>query len=276
MIFLSNRQRPTIFNVIQSLFNGFKNRSYRYPIRFHFDGGNEINSLLQAWLQTIGISFSTSAPYTHEQNGLIERSVRVFIDRLKATLQWTGLFYFLWCFVIQTVFELINYTAVTNRDLTLYQLFHNELEPVTTPHRLDSKAYRAIGSYCEVLIPLEKRSKAYKVKARTEPRRLLAVLRSKTYLVYVPTRNTVTKTPFIKLYELKNPLTLKRVSKPTGIRPLNNVAITEDSTGERISLDLSEIDDIGFLKFTTFEAPRFPKPPELPAPRPSKPLELEN
>ncbi len=95
VIFLSNRQGPTVFNVIQGLFNGFKNRSYRYPTRFHFDGGNEINSLLQAWLQTIGTSFSTSALYTHEQNGLIERSVRVFMDRLKATLQWAGLFHFL-------------------------------------------------------------------------------------------------------------------------------------------------------------------------------------
>ncbi len=66
VILLSNRQRPTIFNAIQGLFNSFKNRSYRYPTRFHFDNGNEINSLLQTWLQTIGTSFNTSAPYTHE------------------------------------------------------------------------------------------------------------------------------------------------------------------------------------------------------------------
>ncbi len=44
--FFSNCQGPTVFNAIQGLFNGFKNRSYRYFTRFHFDGGNEINSLL--------------------------------------------------------------------------------------------------------------------------------------------------------------------------------------------------------------------------------------
>ena len=33
MILLLNRQGPTVFNVIQGLFNGFKNRSYRYPTR---------------------------------------------------------------------------------------------------------------------------------------------------------------------------------------------------------------------------------------------------
>src|SRR6266566_9626267 len=100
MTLLPNRQRPIIFNIIQSLFNGFKNRSYRYPTQFHFDGSNEINSLLQAWLQTIGTSFNTSAPYTYEQNGLIERSIRILIDRLRVTLQWAGLPHFLWCFVI--------------------------------------------------------------------------------------------------------------------------------------------------------------------------------
>src|SRR6266566_6947025 len=100
MTLLPNRQRPIIFNIIQSLFNGFKNRSYRYPTQFHFDGSNEINNLQQAWLQTIGTSFSTSAFYIYEQNGLIEQSVRVLIDRLKVTLQWTNLPYFLWYFVI--------------------------------------------------------------------------------------------------------------------------------------------------------------------------------
>ncbi len=41
-----------------------------------------------------------------------------------------------------------------------------ELEPITTPHRPDLKAYKVIRSYCEVFIPLEKRPKVYKVKAR--------------------------------------------------------------------------------------------------------------
>ncbi len=161
------------------------------------------------------------------------------------------------------VLELINCTAITNRDLTLYQLFYNELEPATAPHKPDLKTYKTIGSYYEVFISSKKRPKAYKVKAKTEPGRLLTVLRSKTYLVYVPTKNTVTKTLFIKLYKPKNPLILKRVSKPIGIQPLNDVAVTEDSTGERVSLDLPEIDDINSSKSTTPEAPRPLKPPEL-------------
>ncbi len=123
---------------------------------------------------------------------------------------------------------------------------------------------------------MEKQSKAYKIKARTEPRRFLTVLKSKTYLVYISIRNTVIKTPFIKLYELKNLLVLERVSKPIGIRPLNDVAITKDSTGEEVSLDLPEIDDISSSESTTPEAPRFPKPLELPASGPSRPPEFKN
>ncbi len=97
-------------------------------------------------------------------------------------------------------------------------------------------------------------------------------------------RNIMTKTPFIKLYELKNPLTLKGVSKPIKIQPLNDIVVIEDSTGERISLNLPKIDDISFLELTTPEAPGsfkplklpIPKPPKLLALRPSKPLEPEN
>src|SRR6266699_1708038 len=104
-----------------------------------------------------------------------------------------------------------------NRDLNPYQLFYNKLESAISPHRPNLKAYKAIGSYCEVFILLKKRPKVYKVKARTESGRLLAVLKSKNCLVYIPTKNIMTKTSFLKLYELKNLLLLERVSKPIEI-----------------------------------------------------------
>ncbi len=84
------------------------------------------------------------------------------------------------------------------------------------------------------------------------------------------------KTPFIKLYEFKNPLILKKVLKPIGIRPLNDVVVIEDSTEEGVLLDLPKIDDIGSSEPITPETPGFPRPPELLTPRPSKLLESEN
>ncbi len=70
----------------------------------------------------------------------------------------------------------------------------------------------------------------------------------------------MTKTLFIKLYEPKNLLILKKVSKPTEIRPLNDVAVTKDSIKKRISLDLPEIDDINSSEPITPEAPRSLRP----------------
>ena len=61
--------------------------------------------------------------------------------------------------------------------------------------------YRIIGAPCEVLIPFEKRRKAYKLALKTEPGRFLAVFSLKTFLVWVPVKRIVVKTPFIQLKE---------------------------------------------------------------------------
>ena len=83
---LINKAGPTIFSAIKSFFKRLKNQYNRYPKRLFFDGGKEINSDLENWLTAKGIDFVTSSPYVHEQNGLIERSVRVLIERLKAII----------------------------------------------------------------------------------------------------------------------------------------------------------------------------------------------
>ena len=61
--------------------------------------------------------------------------------------------------------------------------------------------YRIIGAPCEVLIPFEKRQKAHKLALKTKPGRFLIVLSLKTFLIWVPVKRIVVKTPFIKLKE---------------------------------------------------------------------------
>ncbi|KAK2067931.1 hypothetical protein P8C59_001630 [Phyllachora maydis] len=78
---LPNKSGPIVANAIKGFFRGLRNGFSRYPTKFHFDGGTEITDLLTTWLAKRGIEFSTSAPYIHEQNGLVERSVRVILDR---------------------------------------------------------------------------------------------------------------------------------------------------------------------------------------------------
>ena len=92
---LINKSGPTIFSVIKSFFKRLKNQYNRYPKRLFFDGGKEINSDFENWLTAKGIDFITFNPYVHEQNGLIKRSVRVLIKRLRATIISAQLPYYL-------------------------------------------------------------------------------------------------------------------------------------------------------------------------------------
>ncbi|KAK2073783.1 hypothetical protein P8C59_008032 [Phyllachora maydis] len=163
---LPNKSGPIVANAIKGFFRGLRNGFSRYPTKFHFDGGTEITDLLTTWLAKRGIKFSTSAPYIHKQNGLVERSVRVILDQ----------------------------------------------------------RYRAIGARGEAIIPLEKRSKSLKFTSRTEECKLLAVLGSKTYLVYIPSRRAVLKTSTVKFIEDNTVLS----------QPTDNTALE----GELVDLDL--------------------------------------
>ncbi|KAK2072694.1 hypothetical protein P8C59_007032 [Phyllachora maydis] len=150
-----------------------------------------------------GIKFSTSAPYIHKQNGLVERSVRVILD--------------------QAIVELVNSTAITNKETTPFQALFDELEP-GIPHIPNLERYRAIGAREEAIIPLEKQSKSLKFTSRTEECKLLAVLGSKTYLVYIPSRRAVLKTSTVKFIEDNTVLS----------QPTDNTALE----GELVDLDL--------------------------------------
>ncbi|KAK2075414.1 hypothetical protein P8C59_009543 [Phyllachora maydis] len=163
---LPNKSGPIVANAIEGFFRGLRNGFGRYPTKFHFNGGTEITDLLTTWLAKRGNKFSTSAPYIHEQNGLVERSVRVKLDQ----------------------------------------------------------RYGAIGARGEAIIPLEKRSKSLKFTSRTEECKLLAVLGSKTYLVYIPSRRAVLKTSTVKFIEDNTVLS----------QPTDNTALE----GELVDLDL--------------------------------------
>ncbi|KAK2067183.1 hypothetical protein P8C59_000942 [Phyllachora maydis] len=148
---LPNKSGPIVANAIKGFFRGLRNGFGRYPTKFHFDGGTEITDLLTTWLAKRGIKFSTSAPYIHEQNGLVERS----------------------CFILEAIVELVNSTAITNKETTPFQALFDELEP-GIPHIPNLERYRAIGARGEAIIPLEKRSKSLKFTSRTEECKLLA------------------------------------------------------------------------------------------------------
>ncbi|KAK2074008.1 hypothetical protein P8C59_008245 [Phyllachora maydis] len=104
---LPNKSGPIVANAIKGFFRGLRNGFGRYPTKFHFDRGTEITDLLTTWLAKRGIKSSTSAPYIHEQNGLVERS----------------------CFILEAIVELVNSIAITNKETTPFQALFDELEP---------------------------------------------------------------------------------------------------------------------------------------------------
>ncbi|KAK2068534.1 hypothetical protein P8C59_003168 [Phyllachora maydis] len=110
--------------------------------------------------------------------------------------------------------ELVNSTAITNKEPTPFQALFDELEP-GIPYIPNLERYRAIGARGEAIIPLEK---------RTEECKLLAVLGSKTYLVYILSRRAVLKTSTIKFIEDNTVLS----------QPTSNSALK----GELVDLDL--------------------------------------
>jgi hypothetical protein len=91
-----------------------------------------------------------------------------------------GLLLYLWCFTIPAVLELINSTALINRDLIAYQELHDGRESFKT-YKPFLKRYRVIGACCEVFLPEEKRLKGYKLAPRTEIGYLLVVLGNNIY-----------------------------------------------------------------------------------------------
>ncbi|KAK2071305.1 hypothetical protein P8C59_005741 [Phyllachora maydis] len=108
---LPNKSGLIVANAIKGFFRGLRNGFGRYPTKFHFDGGTEITDLLTTWLAKRGIKFSTSASYIHEQNGLVERSVRVILD--------------------------LNSIAITNKETTPFQALFDELEPALEGELVD-------------------------------------------------------------------------------------------------------------------------------------------
>ena len=63
---LKNKEGPTVTTTVKGFFKGLKNRFKRYPLRFHYDGGKEVENLLKQWLFSKSITFTTFNAYVYE------------------------------------------------------------------------------------------------------------------------------------------------------------------------------------------------------------------
>ena len=108
--------------------------------------------------------------------------MRVLIKRLRAIIISAQLPYYLWCYILPIVLELINNIAIINKVITSYQTLMDNLNPEQN-NMPNLGRYRIIGAPYKVLIPSEKRRKAHKLAPKTEPGQFLTVLSLKTFLI---------------------------------------------------------------------------------------------
>ncbi|KAK2068585.1 hypothetical protein P8C59_003217 [Phyllachora maydis] len=158
---------------------------------------------------------------------------------------------------------------MTNKETTSFQALFDELEP-GIPHIPNLERYRAIGAIGEAIVPLEKRSKSLEFTSRTEEYKLLAVLGSKTYLVYILSRRAALKTSTIKFIEHNTVL-----SQPTDNTALEGKLVDPDLEGA-VSPDPSNLNtkkpisiEIGPSKLEPY---KFSSDSELDKPLPDKPV----
>lgn len=117
------------------------------------NGGEFVYHKLQDWAKTRGIPWYFIAPYAHEQNGKIERLMRIVGERMRCLLADSKLPQFLWAEVMKTVVMVRNMTFYNGRKLA-------EREP-TTPYEMrygrkpDISFLRIIGSKVWKLFPKE-------------------------------------------------------------------------------------------------------------------------
>jgi transposase InsO family protein len=149
--------------------------------RFRTDGGGEFTSksFLQ-YLRDHGIRKETTAPYSPQSNGVVERANRTILERVRSMLEDAGLSKRYWAEASMTAVYVKNIspTRALDRKLggTPYEAWHGK-QP-------DVKHLRVFGCLAFVHVPEEKRTKLdYKSKAHIF---LGYSLTSKAYRLYDP------------------------------------------------------------------------------------------
>jgi transposase InsO family protein len=109
------------------------------------DNGTEFkNSVIEAYLSTEGISQNFSAPYTPQQNGVVERKNRTLVEAARTMLNASGLPTNFWAEAISTACFTQNRSLVVKRhEKTPYHILHGRKPNI--------KYFHVFGCTCYVL-----------------------------------------------------------------------------------------------------------------------------
>jgi transposase InsO family protein len=89
--FLKTKTKEEVFEAINSFILRSERHSDKKVKMITADGGGEfINSLLIPFCETLGIVKNTTAPYTPQQNGLVERFTRTITTKACSLILQSG------------------------------------------------------------------------------------------------------------------------------------------------------------------------------------------
>lgn len=202
---LPSRNDDVILGAISEVLEWVKNIRGSYPLRFHYDGELETNAAT-AYFRAKGIHFTISSPRTPEQNGQAERSIGVFVSRLRALMYDMDIPKYLWNYLVEPLVDILNRCSSTVNTESSFQQIWDEYRPETAPNKPDLKGLKVLGSKCLVHIPVEDRQAARKLDIRSHKGLFLGLISTNTYRVWVPSLRKVVKSAHVRFFEADIPI----------------------------------------------------------------------
>jgi len=116
------------------------------------DGGGEyIDSTLQTWLTSQGITWTPSTPYTPEENSISERTIQKLMNATRAMIKASGLSNSQWCYVLETAAYLAN--------RTVHQALGNNMSPFEARYKIKPNLKNLTTWGCISVAPIPKQRK---------------------------------------------------------------------------------------------------------------------
>jgi hypothetical protein len=117
------------------------------------DNGTEFkNSQIEGFLREEGIKHEFSSPYTHQQNGVVERKNRTLLDMVRTMLDEYKTLHWFWA-------EAINTACYSINRLYLHRILKKISYELFTGKRPNVSYFRVFGSKCFILIKRGRNSK---------------------------------------------------------------------------------------------------------------------
>lgn len=118
-----------------------------------YDGGKEFdNTEVKEILESKGINFRKSMPYTPEQNGAAERENRILVESGRTMIHTKGLPIKLWAEAVNTAAYVLNHTGPT-------PVKHKSPIELWNKRTVNFDHLKVFGTECFVHIPKQKRQK---------------------------------------------------------------------------------------------------------------------